>query len=89
MLYLYLIAQQFPPPLPSRTTFNLPAYHLLLSSLSVGLLISLHHLNSVLAQAPKFGLVMIERQAWVPDLMSWVYISYICIVCMFILSYGD
>ena len=83
-----------PPPkpfplLPSRTTFNLPAYHVLLSSLSVGLLSCLNHLNSVLDKAPKFGLVMIGRQAWVPDLMLWVYICYICIMFMFTLSYGD
>jgi len=94
--HTYLHSSPHPPPppkpfplLPSRTTFNLPAYHVLLSSLSVGLLSCLNHLNSVLDKAPKFGLVMIGRQAWVPDLMLWVYICYICIMFMFTLSYGD
>ena len=63
------------PLLPSLTPFNLPAYHLCLSLHLLELLSCLHHLNLVLDYASKFDLVVTGRQAWVPALASWVYIT--------------
>jgi len=84
----YLLAQYFPPSslLPSLTPFNLPAYRLLLSSLSLGLLSCLQHQNSVSEYTFQSGLVTVGKAAGVSVLTLWMYLS----LCLFVtLGYVD